>query len=322
MGKPVAKGETVNTTHFDGHHGKPMEGNEKKRTTVWRPKSQQNAKALRSFRDAMEDLRDVLEFRPGTSWSTDYIRYAGRRLSVELRKLLLDGAPLVHRVLQKPRFQPLRDRGSLTGDIYENSSTIRPAPGAEDGSRLEHLAEHTWGITVHPLHGLRFDSPTGLWLCESLFDAQAEPLTLGPWVNQRLFQVDQRLYTLGDAIKFIANKEAVHVDLGRDEHTRDMERVHFGHTTYPHLVTLLVASYVLERYRASRTENAEQWRQFLDMRREAVSEYKIISGGEFEAADIDPLGFPEELHETGIQIPQPGRVWNPVQIREHATVCP
>ena len=209
----------------------------------------------------------------------------------------------------------------MTGDVYENSFTIRVAPGTGNGPHLEHLAEHTWSIEVHPLHGLRFDLQTGLWTCELLFEAQAKPLALGPWVNQRLFQVDQRVYTLGDAIKFVANKEAVHVDLGRDEQTKDMERVHFGHTTYPHLVALLVASYLLERYRASRTENGEQWGQFPSMRGEVVPEYKIISGGEFQA-DIGLPGFGGEFHETGIQLPEPGRVWNPVEIREHATVYP
>ena len=101
-----------------------------------------------------------------------------------------------------------------------------------------------------------------------------------------------------------------------------MERVHFAHTTYPHLIALLVASYVLERYRASRTENGELWSQFLGMSGEAVPEYKIISGGAFHAADFFQPGFRGEFHETGFKVTETGRVWNPVQIREHATVCP
>ena len=101
-----------------------------------------------------------------------------------------------------------------------------------------------------------------------------------------------------------------------------MERVHFGHTTYPQLVAVLVASYMLERYRASRTENAELWGQFLGISGEAVPEYKIICGGEFQGAGIYPPGFRGEFHETGIQLPEAGRVWSPVQIRDHATVRP
>ena len=60
----------------------------------------------------------------------------------------------------------------------------------------------------------------GAVVVEPLFDAQAQPLVLGTWLNQRLFRVDQRVYTLGDTLKFVANKEAVHVDIGRDEQSR------------------------------------------------------------------------------------------------------
>ena len=291
------------------------------KSAVWLPKPQQNAKALRSFRDAMEDIRDFLEFRPEVSMSVDYIRKAGRKVSVELRKLLLDGTPMVHRVLQRPRFHPLRDKGSLTGDIYENSLTMRVAPGTENGPHLALMAERTWSLTLHPLHGLRFNSQKKQWVLAPLFDAEEQPLTLKKWLKQRLFQVDQRKYTLGDTLKYVANKEAAHVDIKKDEQSRDMERVHFGHTTYPHLVAVLVASYMLERYRASRTENAELWGQFLGVRNGAVPEYKIIGGGEFQA-EINLPGFHGEFHDTGIQLPETGKVWNPVQIHDHATIRP
>ena len=68
-------------------------------------------------------------------------------------------------------------------------------------------------------------------IVEPLFDAQTPLMTLGTWLNQALFQVDERVYSLGDTLKFFANKEAVHVDIDKDEQARDMERVHFGHTS-------------------------------------------------------------------------------------------
>ena len=299
-----------------------MEDNGDTTRAAWRPKSQQNAKALRSFRDAVNDIREILEFRPEVALSTEYIRNAGRKVSVELRKLLLDGAPLVHRVLQGPKFQPLRDRSGLTGDVYENSFTMRVAPGTENGPALSLVAARTWSITVYPLHGLRFDSRFKRWVFEQLFDAQAQPVSLATWLNQRLFRVDERVYSLRDALKFVANTEAVHVDVDRDEQSRDMERVHFGLTTYPQLVAVLAASHVLERYRASRTENAELWGHFLGMSGEAVPEYKIICGGEFQGTEISLPGFHGEFHETGIPLPKAGRAWNPVQIHEHAAVRP
>ena len=98
---------------------------------AWRPKSQQNAKALRSFRDAVNDIREILESRPEVALSTEYIRNAGRKVSVELRKLLLDGAPLVHRVLQGPKFQPLhKHRRSPTGPASRAPHRAQGAPDA------------------------------------------------------------------------------------------------------------------------------------------------------------------------------------------------
>ena len=270
----------------------------------------------------MDDTRAVLEFRPDRTLSVEYIRNAGRKVSVELRKLLLDRAPLLHRVVEGPRFNPLRDRTGLTGDIYENSSTIRVTPGTEEGPQSAIFAEHTWSVAIHPLHGLRFNSPAERWVFGPIFDAQAQPVALDTWLNQRLFQVDRRVYSLRNTLKYVANKEAVHVDLRKDEQSRDMEHVHFGHTTYPQLVAVLVASYLLERYRTSRTESAELWGQFLGMRDTGDPEYKIFSGGEFQATEFYSPGFPDEFHDTGIPLPKPGRVWKPVQIREHAIVCP
>ncbi len=134
----------------------------------------------------------------------------------------------------------MRDSAGLMGDVYENSFTMRMALGTEDGPSLGNVAERTWGMTVHPLHGLRFDLRSKQWIVEPLFDVAAPPVTLGTWLKQRLFRVDQRVYSLGDTLKFVTNKEAVHVDIGRDEQSKDMERVHFGHTTYPHMVASLV----------------------------------------------------------------------------------
>ena len=157
---------------------------------------------------------------------------------------------------------------------------------------------------------------------EQLFDTRAEPMPLGTWLNQRLFRVDERMYSLRDTLKFVANTEAVHVDVDRDEQSRDMERVHFGLTTYPQLVAVLVASHVLERYRTSRKENAELWGRFAGMSGETVPEYEIVGGGEFQGAEIGLPGFRDEFHDTGIQLPEAGRNWNPVQKDEHATVAP
>ena len=63
----------------------------------------------------------------------------------------------------------------------------------------------------------------------------------------------------------------------------------------------------------------EKWDTLQHFSDQGVADYKVVGGGEF-VADIMPLDFEGEFHETGIQIPEPSRVWNPVQISERAIV--
>ena len=285
---------------------------------AWIPKPHQNAKALRLFCEGMEDMNGSL--RMLGQGSVGGMRTVGRKVSVELRKLFFDPIPLVHRVLHRPRFHPLFSSEGLAGDIYHNESSLRIAPGTRNGPLPGMVATHTWRVVVHPLHGLNFKRIEKKWIFGLLFDTQAQRMALEPWLKQRLFKVDGREYSLRETLKFIANKEAVHVDIEKDVSARDMERVHFGHTTYPHVVAIMVASYLLEQYKTSCEIEEEKWGRFLGFGDWRVADYDLIRGGEFRGADIEPMGFGGEFHETGIQLPQPGQVWTPVQIEEEATV--
>ena len=286
--------------------------------SAWQPKAQQNARALRLFRDGMADIHQSLRLLRGGHVGS--IGTIGRRVSVELRKLLFDATPLVHRVLHRPRFDALLDKAALTGDVYENETGVQVAPGPFKPPPETWVASHTWRIVVHPLHGLRFDRAGAKWVFDGLFDRGAAPMAPGPWLRQRLFGVEEREYTLLDTLKFVANREAVHADVEKDEAARDMERVHFGHTTYPHLVSVMVASYALERFRESYRERPEAWERFVGFARSDVADYEVVGGGAFQGAEIDPMGFGGEFHETGIPMPEPGRKWEPVRIEEAATV--
>ena len=283
---------------------------------TWEPKRQQNAKALRLFRDGMDEMHEAL-WAPGVeAWRT---RLASRRASVELRKFLLDGTPLVHRVLQRPRFHPLRNKDNLSGDVYRNDRTISLAPASEDGRVLGPPASRTWTIAVHPLHGLTYDEERKLWRLEAPFDLDAQPMALDAWLRQRLYRVNGRDYSLMTTIRFLSNKEGAHVDLHKDTEAKDMERVHFGHVTYPHIVALLVASYLVHQYRTAFQQNEERWSAFLGGQGHTPSEYKAIREAELKG-EIDPMGYQDEFHETGIPIPTPGMNWKPLQLKDTATV--
>ena len=98
-----------------------------KEAALWQPKQQQNAKALRLFREGMDDMHESLRLLHGGHLGQ--VGSIGRKVSVGLRKLLFDATPLVHRVLHRPRSHALRDKAALTGDIYENEIGIQLAPG-------------------------------------------------------------------------------------------------------------------------------------------------------------------------------------------------
>ena len=246
---------------------------------------------------------------------------AGRNTSVELRKLLFDATPLVHRVLHRPRFHPLRRREGLSGDVYRKEFTMSVAPGTEEGPILSLAASQTWNITVYPLHGLKYEEQRKRWHMEPLFDVDVEPVALGTWLNQRLYCVNGRDYSLLATLKFLSNKEAVHVDIEKDTCARDMERVHFAHVTYPHLVALHVASYLLGQYRRGFREHEERWSAFGRTPGHKPTEFKLLGSAEF-SAEIDPLGLEGEFHETGIQVPMPGRGWTAGRIKEETVVRP
>ena len=190
-------------------------------------------------------------------------------------------------------------------------------PGNKDGTKMGPAASRSWEIEVHPLHGLRYDESTREWaLVQPLFNETARGLSLGSWRNQSLFRVNERRYRLLDALRFVANAEGTHVDTEKDITMQDMERVHFGHLIYPHIVAILVASYVCTQYAASRRTNNKEWQAFgrsLDGR---PTDHHAVGGGSLVKADIEPMGLPGEFHDTGIKMPEPGKVWRAVQVAE------
>ena len=153
-----------------------------------------------------------------------------------------------------------------------------------------------------------------------MFDDGVVPITIHRWLHQRLFCVDNREYSLFDTLKFIANKEAAHVDTDNDILLEDMERVHFGHTTYYHIVAILTAAYLIDQYKTGQEANRSEWEKFYSYRPYKAPRPDVLKGGELLGAEIDPTGLPNVFQETGIPIPVPGESWNPVRVEESTVV--
>ena len=287
---------------------------------AWRPKATQNARSFRLFMELMDVINEALCFPPEPQ--VGHIGRVARTVSIELRKLLFDGSPLLHRVLQGPRLHPLKARDTLTGDIYENSRQLSIASANSEKVLLGPPATREWSITVHPLHGLQFHKAGRRWILRPMFDTDAEPMALGQWLRQRLFCVENREYSLLDTLRFLANREAAHVDTKDDIIFKDMERVHFSNTTYYHMVAILAAAYLLSEYRTSQQVHNREWQSFSGYKSDEASEPASFLGGEFRDAEIDPMGLPHVFRETGIPIPNPDEIWKPVQVKESVVVCP
>lgn len=287
---------------------------------AWQPKATQNARAFRLFMESMDVINEALCFP--SEPQVGHMGRVARTVSIELRKLLFDSSPLLHRVLQRSRLHPRRAREALTGDIYENGFRLSIAPATSEKVLLGPPATGEWNITVHPLHGLSFHKAEKRWILHPMFDTDAGPVVLKRWLRQRLFCLGNREYSLLDTLRFLANREAAHVDIEDTIIFKDMERVHFAHTTYYHMVAILAAAYLLGEYRTSQQVNGSEWQRFSGYESYEVTEPAAFVGGEFDGGEIDPLGLPGVFHETGIPLPSPGETWKAVQTKESIVVRP
>ena len=206
------------------------------------------------------------------------------------------------------------------GQVYENERQISIAPGTSQAPDLESVSTHRWKIAVHPLHGLGFDGTRNIWSLHSMFDSSAASVRLDQWFRQRLFCVDSRECNLAATLKYLANKEAAHVDTENTILSQDMESVHFGNTCYYHFVAILTSAYLLAQFKHSVQANKTEWQYLLDRRGYTVTERGTFLDAELSGLEIEPMGLPHAFHETGISIPHPG--WTPVHIEKSTVVWP
>lgn len=287
---------------------------------TWQPKASQNARAFRLFMESMDVMNEALRFPSGPH--VGHIGRVARTVSIELRKLIFDSSPLLHRILQRVRLHPLMAGEALTGDIYENTFQLSIAPGTREGILLGSPSTREWKITVHPLHGLKFHKSEKKWEMHPMFDTDAEPIALQRWLRQRLLCVENREYSLLDTLRFLSTKEAAHVDIEDAIIFKDMERVHFVHTTYYHMVAILTAAYLIREYQASQRVNESQWHKFSDYEIYKFTESPDFYGATFDGVEIEPWGLPNVFHETGISLLNPGETWKAVQVTESIVVRP
>ena len=178
-----------------------------------------------------------------------------RSLSVEMRKLLLDG--LLSRCMHRPLLHPLISPNQLKGDSFEDIFEI-----SQGSLRITKLDEPMAGETaliptapmkhttvIRPLYGLHFQQDTDQWVSESPFDETLSPVRLDRWLKQRVLQVDTDIYDMRMVLAEVANTQGAHSDYQNDTIRRKINRHFRG--VYLNIFVLTVATYLYNQFSIS-----------------------------------------------------------------------
>lgn len=72
------------------------------------------------------------------------------------------------------------------------------------------VPEYEQRTTIHPLYGMRHDSALSFAM-EMPFDYEAHPIQFKAWMNTKVLQVDDLVFTAKDLLREVANNEGAHI---------------------------------------------------------------------------------------------------------------
>ena len=236
-----------------------MKNRNEERSAHWTPaKSRAD---WNHFIDMLYSLRNKIEDIVASNNSLRCTRVTAKEASVYLRTLLIDEK--IKQFVLHPKFHKLarmkkRKQQSWKVSLHTMPGGMGACLGRSERIRLHDLAGWTYG------KGL-----TDITLETGIFNCHAPPeLELAEWKKQPMIRIVEgskdEEYTLGDLVKYVANKEGAHWDfekrgsLGRIENISNPSNI-----TYPHWVVLCVACYIYTRIHEGMKTNEGAWRQEL-----------------------------------------------------------
>ena len=183
-----------------------------------------------------------------------------RSISVEIRKLLLDG--LLRKCVRRPKLHPLTRPQKLVGDPFEqtfemsaSSAIIRKVDDPNRGaSALVKFAPMKHTTVIRPLYGLSFQENTNQWISECPFDESSPPIRLGRWLKQPVLQVHAARHNMTDVLSEVANTQGAHSDRQNDT-IRQQINEHFR-ATYLNVFILTVGIYLYNQFSASVSDDS------------------------------------------------------------------
>lgn len=210
----------------------------------------------------LPDTKSLLGMEGG--WRV--VQAAIRRISVPLRKLLLDDeGALLKKTINSPAFPPL---GGKKGQYRRATLSWRSERrewvfGYADGKRETVVVPETkHEIEIGRLYGVDF-LEDGWCAIHSPFDLMAGRVPMDAWLGAQVLQVNSVSYSVKDALRLVADYEGAHtnelpawvavgvnpedIDRGRNMKYRLVNAVYFGCLSYPHVVALYTALYITKR---------------------------------------------------------------------------
>ena len=160
--------------------------------------------------DTMNEIRDADKDIPGIKMIS-----SARRISIQLRKLLLDGNGYLFKTcLADPNFHPLKRPSPRDKpiNIVQRFNRSTAELGYADGKkRTLEIPEYEQITTVHPLYGVRHDGGKSFVL-KMPFNCDIHPIKFKAWMNTRVLQVDEMIFTAKDLLREVVNKEGAHIE--------------------------------------------------------------------------------------------------------------
>ena len=213
--------------------------------------------------DALNGLKDVNEDSAGlqTILST-------RRISIQLRKLLLDGnGHLFKSCFADPNFHPLK-RPSPHDKPITFVQKFKDPPmtlGWADGRKTTiEVPEYEQRTTIHPLYGIRHNGDQA-FVIEMPFNRDAHPIKFKAWMNTKVLQVDDMMFTAKDLLREVVNNEGAHIGDGKklaapdasdltmnnvkNKRYKAVNAVKFGGMSYAQNFALCTGLYIASRSR-------------------------------------------------------------------------
>lgn len=237
-------------------------------TDTWTFRKGVSTENVLNFLRCVTDITDALNelSRAEEDYAVFQTVTATQRISVQLRKLLLDGnGHLIKSCFSDPNLHPLKRQSPHDGAVtfvqkFERNSMVL---GFADGrqSTIE-VPEYEQRTTIHPLYGIRHDKDQEFAI-EMPFDRGALPIKFKAWMNTKVLQIDTLTFTAEELLREIVNKEGVHLEDGKklampdgssftlesmgNKRYKAVSAVKFGGMSYAQYFTLCTGLYMASR---------------------------------------------------------------------------